>query len=216
MHELIKKLLIALPFALAILIFAKIIESVDLNTGAKISYITSGLYVLIIFGCLLFQKPDWKLLVIVVMIPAIGFASLLRSEASEPGTGILKEYLFLIAFIFICIISISNFFMLYIYKLRHTGKADLKVIFIRSTRFSIAVGIFLIAYLMLNNTFRKSEDSFAVQLLLYLLPPVVFFILCYIFDLFPLERKKNTRSSELRKELEDVYLEERKKLEKKA
>ena len=206
MHGLFKKFIIALPFFLAILIFMQI---------TFFMIILHMIILLAVFIWLLLKTPHWWLQIGTIVIPAMSSIIAVKYKLIqifnpnwEGADPVLRQ-----AFIIACIMSIVNILILYRLKLKHVKEFDLKPILVRSAKFSGAIGIVFLVFLASITFAESQEEHFAVQLSAFFLVPVCFLVVCHVLDLFHIERKTANRRSELRKELEDVYLEERKKLE---
>ncbi len=205
LSEFLKRVFISIPFAILFSILAKVL-GYDIYQS-----LLAGMFISIL---LLLKAPNWKKHFAAILIASCAFiisakfyfAPLDESqEISFPKQGL----------IFWGFMLTLSFFLLYISKVLNTFKPDLKAILIRSVKFSITVSLFFAAFLILNDFSDKQGISLSIQILANSLLSICFLVICYIFDLSLIERKKKkNRISELRNELNDFYLEKRAKIKK--
>ncbi|MHC5061515.1 MAG: hypothetical protein ACYTFK_10590 [Planctomycetota bacterium] len=208
MSGFLKRIRATIPFALMFLIFIRIMGYGSFGST------TAGLIVCI---SLLLKTLNWKRHFAVILIPA-SISIILFKFFMVPLVDLdcsREEAMLRTTFHVAYFVSIFNFFSLYISKLVHAETPDLRAILIRTIKLSITVGLFFAAFLILNDVGDKKRISLPIQMAVNFLLPICFLVICYIFDISPVERKKKkNRISELRSELNDFYLEERAKIKK--
>ena len=205
MSEFLKRLLLAVPFALMLSIFIKI-----MRFPSRVIIVVG----LLTYILLLFKTPNWKQHFSAILIPASIFIIVSKfvlsplPDLDKPMSSALLRAIFSIA----CIMPILCFFSLYMYKLVYTDTLNLRVILIRAVKSSIAVILFCAIFFILNAICDQLGISFLIQFMAYSVLTIFFLVIVHIFDLSLIEReKKKNRISELQKELNDSYLEERAK-----
>ena len=203
LSEFLKRVCISIPFALIFSVLAKTLGH-DIYAS-----LLAGMFISIL---LLLKTPNWKKHFVAILIPSSVFIILAKfyftprlesPEASFATTGL----------ILFGIMLILSFLLLYSFKLLEQDKPpDLKAIMIRSVKFGVAISMFFVVYLVFEDVGDRLELSFPVHLFLNMLLTILFFVICYIFDLFLIERKKRSKRSEIQDELNEFYLKERAKI----
>ena len=203
--EFLKRIRVTIPFALVFLIFIRITGHGSLRS------IFAGLFVCIL---LLFKTPNWKRHFTAILIPVIISVILLKflviplHNLDMPAEGSFLMTTFYVA----CFVPIVSFLSLYMSKLEPAETPHLKPILVRTIKFTIASEIFFATFLVLDDIGNKKGLSLSFQLVINSLLAICFLVICYVFDLSLIERKKKkNRSSELQKELNDFYLEQQAK-----
>lgn len=219
LSEFLKRFSISIPFAMMFSVFIKVlVYDIYLSTLA-------GMFFSIL---LLLKTPNWKKHIVVILIASCVYSIFLTLflRLSNPwdelqvNSFVIEGFtLFAIeGFTFLGLVLIHSFLLLYLAKIvKEERIPDLKPIFIRSLKFSVALSLVFSVYLVLNFHDRLSLP-FPIQLLVNTLLTILFIVIAYKFDLLLIERKKwpkkRNRIDELRSELNEFYLSEREKLKK--
>ena len=169
---------------------------------------------------LLLKTSNWRKHIVVILIASCVSGIFLPLLFRPPNSwDELQVNSFAIeGFQFLGLVLIHSFLLLYLAKIvKEERIPDLKAIFIRSLKFSVALSLFFYVSLVLNFHDRLSLP-FPIQLLVNTLLTILFIVIAYKFDLLLIERKKwpkkRNRIDELRSELNEFYLSEREKLKK--
>ena len=209
MAELLKRVRFAIPLALIVSIFT-IIMRFDSFIG-----MTAGLFTFIL---LLFKTSNCKQHFSVIMTLALASVIMLKFlQILFPADGGQMTYPLLRSTLLLaCCLPILNFLSLYMSKLLKAETPALRPILVRTVKFSIVVSLFFAIFLILSDIGDERGISLPIQILVSSLLSIFFLVICYIFDLSLIERKKKPKNiiNELHEELEDFYLEEKAKIKK--
>jgi hypothetical protein len=181
--EFLKRIRIAIPFGLAFLILIKVL-------GFENRVMVAGLFICLL---LLLKTSNWKTHFWAVLIPASIFIILtkfLLIPILDPGNpheiGYLGEFL-----CYISIMPVVSFFLLYMSKVEESETPDIKAILVRSVKFGIAICILLEATTFIG---IRREISLPTGLIANSLLSILFLVFCYKYDLFLIERKKDSKT----------------------
>lgn len=211
LSEFLKRFSISIPFAMMFSVFIKVLGyDIYLSTLA-------GMFFSIL---LLLKTPNWKKHFVVILIASCVYSisETLFLRLSNPWDELQVNSFAIEGFAFLGLVLTYSFLLLYLGEIVIEERIpDLKAIFIRSLKFSVALSLVVSVYLVLNFHDRLSLP-FPIQLLVNTLLPILFIVIAYKFDLLLIERKKwhkkRNRIDELRSELNEFYLSEREKLKK--
>ena len=211
LSEFLKRFSISIPFAMMFSVFIKVLGyDIYLSTLA-------GMFFSIM---LLLKTSNWRKHIVVILIASCVSGIFLPLLFRPPNSwDELQVNSFAIeGFQFLGLVLIHSFLLLYLAKIvKEERIPDLKAIFIRSLKFSVALSLFFYVSLVLNFHDRLSLP-FPIQLLVNTLLSILFIVIAYKFDLLLIERKKwpkkRNKIDELRSELNEFYLSEREKLKK--
>lgn len=202
----LKRVLIAVPFALTFAIFMIMVTRT----------LVSILFGLPMYGLLLFKTPSWKQHFSVTLVLASILVVALKFSYSMLNPLIPQEmWLYQNFFPMVSIVFIGFFYGLYLRKVGDGETIDLHAIFIRILKFVAVFSFYTAAWLTLQQFDERYRISLSTNLIASGVLTIVFLVICYLFDLFPIERKKKTKKKskldELQSQLNDVYLKEREK-----
>lgn len=178
--EFLKRIRIAIPFGLAFLIFIRVL-------GFENRAMVVGVFICLL---LLLKTTNWKTHFEAVLIPASIFIILLKFlliPLLSPGSPPKNVYLG-VFFLAISGMPILSFYSLYMSKVLDSKTLDMKVILVRSVKFSIAACILVGTTIFVSN-YDRQYLSFPIQLIINTLLAILFLVVCYKFDLFLIERK---------------------------
>lgn len=207
LSEFLKRFSISIPFAMMFSVFIKVL-------GYDIYWSTlGGMFCSIM---LLLKTPNWKKHFFVILIASCVYSIFGTLYFSFRGGLQVISYVKQ-GFIFLGLVLIHSFLLLYLAKIvKEEMIPNLKAIFIRSLKFSVALSLFVSVYFVLNFHDRLSLP-FPIQLLVNILLAILFIVIAYKYDLLLVKRKRSkeqNRVDQLRNELNEFYLSEREKLKK--
>jgi len=185
----LNRLSISVPFGMMFSVFIMVL-------GYDIYWSTlAGMFCSLL---LLLKTTNWKKHFVIIMVSSCLcgiFGTLFFSYSGELQViSFAKQGLLLMG-----VVLIHSFLLLYLAKTVKEEKIpDVKVIFIRSLKFSVALSLFFFVYLVLNFYDRLSLP-FSVQLPVNTLLAILFIAIAYKFDLFLIEQKKLSKNNILRK-----------------
>jgi len=174
----LKRFSISIPFAMAFSIFIKVLGyDIYLSTLA-------GMFCSIL---LLLKTTNWKKHFVVILVASCVYS--LFETLFFSYSGELKIISFATeGFILLGLVLPFSFLLLYLPKIvKEERIPDLKAIFIRSLKFSVALSLFFFVYLVLD---ERLSLPFSAQLLVNTLLSILFLVIVYKFDLLLIERKK--------------------------
>ncbi len=196
----LKRVLIAVPFALIFAIFIILVNR----------SLVCAVFGLLIYLLLLFKTPSWKQHFSVTLALASILVIVLKFlyAVLDP---LIPQYVWLLGGI--SIVFLGFFYCLYVRKVIDGETIDLRVIFFRILKFTVAFGLYLATCFIFEEVIAKHYSiGLKVSLAVTGILTIVFLAVVYFFDLLPIERKrKKSKLGELQSQLNDVY---RKKLEK--
>lgn len=207
--EFLKRLSISIPFAMMFSIFIKVL-------GYDIYWSTlAGMFCSIM---LLLKTTNWKKHFVVVLIASCVFSLFGTLFFSYSGELQVISFAYQ-GFIFLGLVLTFSFLLLYLAKIvKEERVPDIKAIFIRSLKFSVALSLFATACNVSIYFGLRLSLPHSIQLPLNTLLTILFLVVCFRFDLLLIERKKRpkkrSKRDELRDELNEFYLNEREKLKK--
>lgn len=200
----LKRLLIAIPFALLFAVFMIMV------TGTLVSVLFGGLPVYLFLLC---KTPSWKQHFSVTLILASILAVALKFSYAVLDPHIPQEMsLYGNLFPWVSIVFIVFFYGLYMRKVSDGKTVDLRAVLVRTLKSAGAFCLYFAVWLTLQEFGERYRISLPINLTVSGALTIVFLVICYLFDLFPIERKKKkSKLDELQSQLNDVYLKERKK-----
>lgn len=205
MAEFIKRIRIAIPLTLTVLVFAMILFG---NISKYSGRIYGGLF---IFLVLLLKTPDLKQHFTVIMTLALtAFIILKFSQFLSPAEGEKESYL-RATLPFVLNVPIALFFSFYISKVIKGRPFTISSIVYKALKFFITISVFLSLFMLLTIFGKQWGITLPIQLLASSILSIIFIVICYKLDLYPSDRKKD-RTKELHEELENFYLDEKAKL----
>lgn len=180
LSEFLKRLSLAIPFALMFSVFVKLL-------GHDIYWSTlAGMFCSVM---LLLKTTNWKKHFVVILTASCVFSIFGTLFFSYSGELQVISFAYQ-GFILLCLVLTFSFLLLYLAKIvKEERVPDLKAIFIRSLKFSIALSLCFFVYLILNFDERLSLP-FSAQLLVNTLLAILLLVVCYRFDLLLIERKE--------------------------
>jgi hypothetical protein len=180
LSEFLKRLSISIPFAMMFSVFVKLL-------GYDIYWSTlAGMFCSVM---LLLKTTNWKKHFVVILIASCAFSIFGTLFFSYSGELQVISFAYQ-GFILLGLVLIFSFLLLYLEKtVKEERLPDLKAIFIRSLKFSIALCLFFFVYLVLNFYDRLSLP-YSVQLMVNTLLSILFLVVCYRFNLLLIERKE--------------------------
>ena len=194
----LKRVLIAVPFALIFAIFMQL-----MGPGV--------LFGLPVYLLLLYKTPSWKQHFSVVLVLASILTITLKFSYAVLNPHILQEmssYGWL--FPAVSIVFIGFFYGSYLQKVKDGETVDLRAILIRMCKFIVVFSLYSVAYVTLQELGERYRISLPINLIVSGVLTIVFLAIIYLFDLMPIERKKKkSKLDELKSQLNDVYLKER-------
>ncbi len=187
--EFLKRFSISVPFGMMFSVFIMVL-------GYDIYWSTlAGMFCSIL---LLLKTANWKKHFFIIIVSSCVFSIFGTLFFSYSGELQVISFAYQ-GFLLLCFVLTFSFLLLYLAKIvKEERIPDLKVIFIRSLKFSIALSLFFFVYLVLNFYDRLSLP-FSVQLPVNTLLAILFIAIAYKFDLFLIEQKKLSENIILRK-----------------
>ena len=203
----LKRVLIAVPFASIFAVFMIIL------TGT----LAISVFALSVYLFLLYKTPSWKQHFSVTLILASILAVALKFSYAILNPHVPQEIsIYRTLFPTISIVFIGFFYGLYIRKVKDGETINLHSMFVRMLKFIAAFGLYFAGWLAFQVLGERQQISLLISLMVSGVLTIVFLVICYLFDLFPIERKKKIKTesklSELQDELTDLYQEESRKL----
>ena len=202
----LKRVLIAVPFALIFAIFLIIV------TG-DLALLFSGLS---IYLFLLYKTPSWKqhfsvtLILASILVIALKFSYAILNPLIPQEMSIYRNFFYMVSIVFVVF-----FWGSYLQKVKEGKTVDLRVILTRMFKFITAFSFYTAAWLTLQQFGERYRISLSINLIVSGVLTIVFLVTIYLFNLMPIERKKKTKKKsklgELKSQLNDFYIEEREK-----
>ena len=202
----LKRVLIAVPFALTFAIFMIMVTRT----------LVSILFGLPMYGLLLFKTPSWKqhfsvtLILASILAVALKFSYAMLNPPIPQETSIYRNFFHMASIVFA-----AFFYGIYLRRVRECKTVDLRGVLIRTLKSGIAFSLYTVAWLTLQQFDESYQISLPTNLTISSVLLIVFLAIVYYFDLMPIERKKKTKKKskldELKSQLNDFYIEERKK-----
>jgi len=195
----LKRVLIAVPFALIFAIFLIIV------TG-DLALLFSGLS---IYLFLLYKTPSWKqhfsvtLILASILVLALKFSYAILNPLIPQEMWLYRNLFPMVSIVFVVFFGGS-----YLQKVKEGKTVDLRVILIRMLKFITAFSLYTAAWLTLQQFGERYRISLSINLTVSGVFTIAFLAIIYLFDLMPIERKKS-KLDELKSQLNDVYLKER-------
>jgi hypothetical protein len=197
----LKRVLIAIPFALIFAIFVIIVTRT----------LAISVFALSVYLFLLYKTPSWKQHFSVTLILASILAVALKFSYAVLDSLITKEMsIYRNFFPMASIVFIGFFYGLYLLKVKDGETVDLRAVLIRTLKSAGAFCLYFAVWLTLQEFSKRYRISLSINLIVSGVLTIVFLVICYLFDLMPIERKKKkSKLDELQSQLNDVYLKER-------
>jgi len=197
----LKRVLIAIPFALIFAIFVIIVTRT----------LAVSVFALSVYLFLLYKTPSWKqhfsvtLILASILAVALKFSYAILNPPIPQEMSIYRNFFHLVSIVFVVF-----FYGTYLRKVKDGETVDLRVILIRMLKFITAFSLYTAAWLTLQHFGERYRISLSTDSIISGVLLIVFLVICYLFDLMPIERKKKkSKLGELQSQLNDVYLKER-------
>lgn len=199
----LKRVFVAVPFALIFAVFMIIVTKT----------LAGAFFALSVYLFLLYKTPSWKQHFSVTLILASILAVALKFSYAMLNPLIPQEmWLYRNLFPIVSIVFVGFFYGLYLRKVKDGETVDLRAIFIRILKFIAVFSLYSAVWLTLQEFGERNRISLPMNLMVSGVLTIVFLVICYLFDLMPIERKKKkSKLNELQSQLNDVYLKEREK-----
>lgn len=199
----LKRIFIAVPFALLYAAFVIIITKA----------LVGSVFALTVYFFLLYKTPSWKqhfsitLACAFTLSLALKFSSEIITSPDKYGVSFYWEVIPIAIIIFIV-----YFYGSYLRKVQNGGTICLRPIFIRIFKFTCAFCIYFATWLALQRFCKYHQVSLPVNLVVSSVLTIAFLVICYLFDLMLIERKKKkSKLGELQNQLNNFYLKENEK-----
>jgi hypothetical protein len=200
----LKRVLIAIPFAL---IFAIFVIIVTRTLAISVSALSVYLF-------LLYKTTSWKQHFSVTLILASILVVALKFSFAVLDSPITKEmsiygYFFYMA----SILFVGAFYGIYLQKVKDCETIDLRPVLVRTLKSAGAFCLYFAVWLTFQVFSMRYRISLSINLIVSGVLTIVFLTTIYLLDLFPIERKKKkSKLNELQSQLNNVYLKEYEKL----
>jgi len=199
----LKRVLIAIPFALLFAVFLIIL------TGT----LAISFFAISVYFFLTYKTPSWKqhfsvtLILASILAVALKFSYAILNPLIPQEMSIYRNFFYMVSIVFVVF-----FYGIYLRKVKDGETVDLRVILIRMLKFITVFSLYTAAWLTLQQFGERYGISLSINSIVSCVLTIVFLGICYLFDILPIERKKKkSKLDELQSQLNDVYLKEREK-----
>lgn len=197
----LKRILIAVPFALTFATFVVII------TGT----LASSAFALSVYLFLLYKTPNWKQHFSVTLILAFILALALKcSYAMLDSLNPEEVSIYHNFFHMPSVVVVGFFYAIYLRKVKEGRIADLREVLVRTLKSAGAFCLYFAVWLAFQELTERYQISLPMNLVLSSVLTIVFLVAIYLLNLMPVERNRKTKRrselGELQRELDDFYL----------